>query len=187
MTPTKKQMYLITLMAILVCSVYTKTKDEWKTRTIYQVMTDRMGRTNGDTSGCDLSNYCGGTFKGIQNNLDYIQTLGFDAIWISPIVKNTPGGYHGYWAQDLYQLNEHFGTPDDFKNLVYECHQRNIWVMVDVVANHMAPVGTDYGQLNPFNRPEHFHDICDINQDDFTHNQWRVEVNLLFFINYLII
>lgn len=57
------------------------TKDQWKSRTIYQVLTDRFSRGNGDNSGCpDLHNYCGGTFKGITQNLDYIQTMGFDAI-----------------------------------------------------------------------------------------------------------
>ncbi len=45
----------------------------------------------------DLSTYCGGTFRGIIDNLDYIQDLGFNAIWISPVVTNAEGGYHGYW------------------------------------------------------------------------------------------
>ncbi len=61
-------------------------------------MTDRYSKTNGDTSSCSsLSNYCGGTFKGIENNLDYIKGMGFDAIWISPVVDNIANGYHGYW------------------------------------------------------------------------------------------
>jgi alpha-amylase len=153
-----------------------KTKEEWKTRTIYQIITDRFARTSGDTSDCDLHNYCGGTFIGIQNNLDYIAGMGFDAIWISPIVENLDGGYHGYWMKNLYNLNPKFGSEQDFINLVTACHQKGIWVMVDVVANHMAPVGTYYGQLNPFNQPDHYHDYCTINQDDFSNNQWRVEV-----------
>ena len=78
--------------------------------------------------------------------------MGFDAIWISPIVENTDGGYHGYWAKNLYQLNQNFGSEDDFKSLVEEAHKRDIWIMVDIVANHVGPVGTDYGQIYPFNR-----------------------------------
>jgi alpha-amylase len=52
----------------------------------------------------DLSAYCGGTFKGVTDSLDYIANMGFDAIWISPVVKNyedastNQWGYHGYWA-----------------------------------------------------------------------------------------
>lgn len=51
-------------------------------------------------------------------------------------------GYHGYWAQDLFHINPYFGTSKDLKLLVAECHKRDIWVMVDVVANHMGPVGS---------------------------------------------
>jgi alpha-amylase len=41
-----------------------------------------------------------------------------DAIWISPVIVNTPGGYHGYWAADLYSINPNFGTADDLRSLV---------------------------------------------------------------------
>ena len=78
--------------------------------------------------------------------------MGFDAIWISPIVENTDGGYHGYLAKNLQQLKQNFGSEDDFKSLVEEAHKRDIWIMVDIVANHVGPVGTDYGQIYPFNK-----------------------------------
>ena len=58
----------------------------------------------------DLSKYCGGTFNGLRNHLDYIQELGFDGIWISPIVENTQNGYHGYWAKNIYNINPYFGN-----------------------------------------------------------------------------
>ena len=117
----------------------------WKQRTVYQLLTDRFARANGDTSGCDLHNYCGGTYDGIVQHLDYIKDLGFDAIWISPVVDNLDGGYHGYWAKNWEGLNQHFGDEASLKNFVSECHKRDIWVMVDVVANHVAPIGNDFG------------------------------------------
>uniref|UniRef100_A0A7S3N697 alpha-amylase n=1 Tax=Euplotes harpa TaxID=151035 RepID=A0A7S3N697_9SPIT len=161
---------------LLVSSVYSHTKEEWKSRSIYQVLTDRFARTDGGVESCkNLGNYCGGTYKGLINNLDYIQNMGFDAIWVTPIVKNLPGGYHGYWATDLYSLNENFGTEQDFKDLVTALHNRGMWIMVDVVANHMGPVGQDYSGINPFNQPEHYHDYCIINDSDFANDQWRVE------------
>ncbi len=88
------------------------TPEEWKARTVYQVLTDRIDSTDGKAgSYCnDLSHYCGGTFKGIQNHLDYIAGMGFDAIWISPIVQNWPGSYHGYHCTDLYKINTNFGS-----------------------------------------------------------------------------
>lgn len=164
------------LLFFILVSISSKSKEEWKTRTIYQILTDRFARTNGDSSDCDLHNYCGGTFRGIQNNLDYISNMGFNAIWISPIIENLDGGYHGYWMKNIYNLNSNFGTEQEFINLVQACHERDIWVMVDVVANHMGPVGTNYNLLYPFNQPDHYHDYCTINQDDFSNNQWRVEV-----------
>lgn len=63
--------------------------------------------------------------------------MGFDAIWITPVVDNYDGGYHGYWARNMYGTNSNFGSSDDLKRLVNVCHERNIWVMVDIVANHV--------------------------------------------------
>lgn len=93
-------------------------------------------------------------------HLDYIKGMGFDAIWISPIVDNLDGGYHGYWARDWEKVNSNFGTADDLKALVNAAHSKGIWVMVDVVANHTAPVGLDFGKLNPFKDAQYFHTDC---------------------------
>ena len=171
-----KVIFTFALIVLLFNPIFSKTKEEWKTRQIYQLLTDRFARSNGDTSGCDLKNYCGGTFRGIINNLDYIRDMGFNAIWISPIVENTEGAYHGYHMKNIYNINPHFGTEQDFKDLVAECHKKDIWVMVDIVANHVGLVGTNYGQVYPFNNPAHYHDYCVISSDDFAHNQNRVEV-----------
>ncbi|MBE3046741.1 hypothetical protein IMZ48_30275 [Candidatus Bathyarchaeota archaeon] len=61
----------------------------WKSRNIYFALTDRFstGGEGGEACG-DLSSYCGGTFKGLEANLDYIKGMGFDAIWITPVVTS---------------------------------------------------------------------------------------------------
>ena len=165
-------MKLAGLIALLLLSaIYCKSKEEWKSRSIYQLLTDRFARSS-DTGHCNYSQYCGGNYRGLINKLDYIKGMGFDAIWISPIIENTEGSYHGYHFTNLYNLNYHFGSEDDFKELVKTCHSKDIWVMVDVVANHAGPVGTDFGRINPFNRAEHYHDWCEINN---WRNQWEVE------------
>ena len=163
----------IFLVIALILSTYIscKSKEEWKSRSIYQILTDRFARTT-DTGNCNLSNYCGGNYKGIIKQLDYIKGMGFDAIWISPIIENMEGSYHGYHLTNLYKLNTHFGSEDDLKDLISACHKKDIWVMVDVVGNHVAPVGTDYSKITPFNSAEHYHDRCDIT--DWT-NQWQIE------------
>jgi hypothetical protein len=63
----------------------------WKSRNIYFALTDRVARSSSDSGGgsCgNLGNYCGGTFAGIQSKLDYIQGMGFDAIWLTPVVAS---------------------------------------------------------------------------------------------------
>jgi alpha-amylase len=144
--------------------------DEWRGRAVYQLLTDRFARSDGSTNVCtNLSGYCGGSFKGVQDHLDYIAGMGFDAIWISPVVDNMDGGYHGYWARNWEGINSNFGSEDDLKNLVNAAHDKGIYVMVDVVANHVAPTGMDFSSIYPFNHPEHYHDYCEI-QD--WGNQW---------------
>lgn len=66
-------------------------KNAWKSRNIYFALTDRIARSSNDNggNGCgNLGNYCGGTFRGLESKLDYIQGMGFDAIWITPVVQS---------------------------------------------------------------------------------------------------
>ena len=80
-------------------------KSVWKDKVIYQVLTDRFDTVPTTTEPCnDLTNYCGGTFKGIYNRLDYLKDLGVDAILISPVITNVDKGYHGYWAVSYTHL-----------------------------------------------------------------------------------
>ena len=158
------------ILFFLLSAFACKNKEEWKTRAIYQILTDRFARTS-DTGYCNYARYCGGNYRGIINKLDYIKGMGFDAIWISPIIENREDSYHGYHLTNLYNLNYHFGSEDDFRALVSACHANDIWVMVDVVANHVAP-DYDIGRITPFNSWDHYHDNCEINNWD---NQWEVE------------
>eukprot|EP00048_Salpingoeca_helianthica_P017382 m.236946 g.236946 ORF g.236946 m.236946 type:complete len:530 (+) comp20855_c0_seq1:50-1639(+) len=157
--------------------VSARSAQEWKTRVIYQVLTDRLSKQSASSQPCNfLGNYCGGTFQGIISRLDYIQSLGVNAIWISPVVENTDGGYHGYWAKNIYNVNSHFGNSSDLRALVDACHARDIWVMVDVVANHMGNqpgAKDDFSMFTPFNKPEHYHSYCDIQN---WNDQHQVEV-----------
>jgi len=104
-------------------------------------MTDRFARSDGSlVAKCNVEEgkYCGGSWRGITQRLDYIQDMGFDAICISPITQNIEGAtaygeaYHGYWQQDLYSLNTHFGTSDDLKQLGQALHSRGMvsWIRV---------------------------------------------------------
>ncbi|OJJ97669.1 hypothetical protein ASPACDRAFT_123558 [Aspergillus aculeatus ATCC 16872] len=153
-------------------------RDQWLGRSIYQLVTDRFARTdNSTTAACDAAqgNYCGGSFRGIINKLDYIQELGFDAIWISPaqsqISERTAdlSAYHGYWPNDLYSINSHFGTSNDLKALSSALHKRGMYLMLDVVVGDMAWAGNsttvDYSTFNPFNDRKYFHDYKLLSSD----------------------
>ncbi|KAK1778845.1 alpha-amylase [Copromyces sp. CBS 386.78] len=154
---------------------------EWRKQSIYQVVTDRFARSDLSTSApCDPSQqvYCGGSWRGLISKLDYIQGMGFTALWISPIVKQIDGvtkdgsSYHGYWASDIWSLNPSFGTTDDLKTLSKALHDRGMYLIVDVVTNHMAYLGcrscVNYQGLNPFSSQSYYHSPCTINYDNQT-------------------
>lgn len=82
---------LLTFFLYFTSFVYAADTNAWKSRSIYFVLTDRIARSSDDSGGgsCgNLGNYCGGTFKGLESKLDYIKGLGFDAIWITPVVAS---------------------------------------------------------------------------------------------------
>ncbi|CAG8931674.1 unnamed protein product [Penicillium salamii] len=175
-------------LAGLIASAIAATPDEWRSQSIYFLLTDRFAHTDGSTSAkCDSSmgRYCGGTWRGIINKLDYIQGMGFTAIWITPVTAQltevTPYGdpYHGYWQQDIYGLNSNYGTADDLKDLASALHKRGMYLMVDVVANHMGYDGShtdiNYSEFNPFNDKKYFHSYCkvdDYNDQGNVQNCW---------------
>ncbi|KAK2730045.1 alpha-amylase [Colletotrichum kahawae] len=164
-------------VAVTALSALTQAADveEWKSRSIYQVMIDRYAHDDGSTDQtCELYKFCGGTWKGLMNKLDYIQDMGFTAIQISPIVQNMDDdtavgeAYHGYWSLDNYATNDKFGTQQDFKDLVKAIHDRDMYIMVDVVVNNMVqkldslPPKLDYSKFNPFNDEKYFHPYCNV-------------------------
>lgn len=140
-----------------------KTGAQWQGRRVYQIVTDRFAGTNAACNpGDDV--YCGGTFNGITQQLDYIKGMGFNAIWISPVVVNTHLGYHGYWAARFDAVNPHFGTEADLLAMVNAAHSKGIWVMIDVVANHVGPVGNNFTGIFPFNESSHYHRECQVTE-----------------------
>ncbi|EOD06701.1 hypothetical protein EMIHUDRAFT_78440, partial [Emiliania huxleyi CCMP1516] len=78
----------------------------------------------------------GGDFRGIIQRLDYIASLGVEVVFISPPFSHN-GGYHGYCVADFTRPDVNFGSMDDFRELVHEVHARGMWLVFDVVINHM--------------------------------------------------
>jgi glycosidase len=117
----------------------------WQGQNIYQIITDRF--FDGDPSNNNADgNYQpersraahGGDFRGIERKLDYIKALGATAIWISPVVENGHGEYHGYAGRDFLKVDPRWGTLEDLRRLVDAAHWRGLLVIDDVVVNHGA-------------------------------------------------
>jgi alpha-glucosidase len=100
----------------------------WQRGIIYQIYPRSFMDTNGDGVG-DLT--------GIAGKLDYLQWLGVDAIWISPIFPS-PMADFGYDVSDYVDIDPLFGTLDDFDALVRAAHQRDIELILDFVPNHTS-------------------------------------------------
>lgn len=100
----------------------------WKEAVIYQIYPRSFMDSNKDGIG-DL--------KGIISKLDYLKELGIDAVWLSPCYKS-PNDDNGYDISDYKEIMEDFGNMEDFKEMLFEMHKRNIKLIMDLVVNHSS-------------------------------------------------
>ena len=105
---------------------------------IYHIFLDRFYPGDGVPwkKPTNLSGFFGGTLRGAIQKLDYIRSLGCNAIWLSPLFESPT--HHGYDATDYYTVEPRFGTNADLKALIEKAHQRGIRVILDFVANHWS-------------------------------------------------
>jgi glycosidase len=117
---------------------------------IYLIMPDRFA--NGDSTNDEPADapgthnrsipraYHGGDLRGIREHLPYLKDLGVTTLWLTPILKNGAAqDYHGYGAVDLYAVDPHLGTIQDYQQLVAEAHKQGIKTLFDLVPNHVGP------------------------------------------------
>lgn len=133
--------YLLAVLLLASCNAgETETKTEaanvvdtsyakwWKEAVVYQVYPRSFKDSDGDGIG-DL--------KGIISKLDYIKSLGVDAVWLNPIYSS-PNDDNGYDVSDYRNIMKDFGTMEDFDALLKGMHERNIKVVMDIVVNHSS-------------------------------------------------
>ncbi|EDH7681715.1 alpha-amylase [Salmonella enterica subsp. enterica serovar Typhimurium] len=130
----------------------------WRNATVYFVLTDRF--RNGDPTNDhsysrhkdgmqEIGTFHGGDLRGLTSQLDYLQQLGVNALWISSPFEQIHGwvgggtkgdfphyAYHGYYTQDWTTLDANMGSEADLRALVDGAHQRGIRILFDVVMNH---------------------------------------------------
>lgn len=131
-------------------------------RSIYFVMIDRFA--NGDRSNdgpiapADPQAFHGGDLRGVIDRLDWLQSLGVDTVWLSPIFRARTekwhgfGAFHGYWTWDLNSVEPRFGDEAALVSLSDELHRRGMKLVMDVVLNHVGPEAPLLTQ-----HPEWFH------------------------------
>ena len=105
---------------------------------IYHIFLDRFYPGDGVPwkKPTNLSGFFGGTLRGAIQKLDYIQSLGCDVVWLSPLFASPT--HHGYDATDYYTVEPRFGTNAELIELIEKAHQRGIRVILDFVANHWS-------------------------------------------------
>lgn len=189
---------------------------DWRDVNMYQLFTDRFFDGNSgnnlarsSTAGSPWYNvtgsnaetnrhfFQGGDWAGVKAKLDYLQGMGVNCIWISGVQMNEQGNdkrftpYHAYHPSDFYKVEPMFGTFAELKDLIDTCHGRGMYVILDVVVNHMADLMkyTDcncnyegYCENNcaglgywnnavqfgaPFNGPQWFHNNGNIGDSDW--------------------
>ncbi len=100
----------------------------WKSAVIYQIYPRSFADSNGDGIG-DL--------RGIISKLDYLERLGIDAVWLSPVCKS-PQDDNGYDISDYQDIDPMFGTLEDMEELIREAGKRHIRIIMDLVLNHSS-------------------------------------------------
>ena len=103
-------------------------REWWKGAVIYQIYPRSFKDSNGDGIG-DL--------PGLTSKLDYVQSLGVDAIWLNPIFAS-PNDDNGYDISDYRDIMNEFGTMEDFDRLLRNIHKRGMKLILDLVVNHTS-------------------------------------------------
>lgn len=126
------------------------TRGDQSSQSTYFLLTDRFA--DGDKSNnvdgydpTDIGYWHGGDFKGLSTRLEYIKSMGFTSIWITPpfvqqSIQGSSAAYHGYWALDFMHVDPHLGGDSAFTDFINAAHKLGLKVIMDVVANHTADV-----------------------------------------------
>ena len=100
----------------------------WHKSTVYQIYPKSFNDTTGNGQG---------DINGIIEKLDYLKKLGVEVLWLTPMYKS-PQADNGYDISDYYNIDENYGTMQDFEKLLEEAHKRGLKIVMDIVVNHSS-------------------------------------------------
>jgi len=107
----------------------------FKKAIIYHILIDRFAGFK-STKNWEKPQFLGGNIKGIINKISYLKNLGVNTIWVSPFYKTSE--YHGYHITDFYEVDPHFGSTQDVKDLIETIHENDMRIITDFVPNHCS-------------------------------------------------
>ena len=137
-----------------------------KTAVFYQIFVDRfhMADTEKDTSyiNCEWGDiptpktFAGGDIKGIIEKLDYIKSLGCNAVYLTPVFQSISN--HKYDISDYYRVDKHFGKNEDLKELVKTAHEKGMRIVLDAVFNHCSENMTEFQDVLKYGSKSRYYD-----------------------------
>lgn len=167
---------------------------------MYLIMTDRFADGDASNDGPEAKDsagsaaaqaernaprgWHGGDLRGVEQHLEYLQALGINTVWITPVYQNHQrDSYHGYGATDMYAVDEHYGSLNDLKSLSKALHARGMKLVLDTVPNHVGP---SHPWVKDEPEPTWFHGTAakhTVSQDNFQslanpHAPWRDQRNV---------
>lgn len=179
---------------------------DWRELSIYQVMVGSFQHSDSGASGYSQmwgpeGHRKNGNIKGVTEALDYIKDLGMNAIWLTPVFDSSNGGHGderlkatGYFANDYFKIDPHFGTEADFRELVDKAHERGIYIILDGVFGHHSNCtgaspkgnyidnrtasnvrGTDAGNISYPGSLNYFKEVVRYWMDNFGVDGWRLD------------
>lgn len=179
---------------------------DWRELSIYQIMVGSFMHSDQGTSGyTDMWGPTGhrknGNLRGIIESLDYIKDLGMNAIWLTPVFDSSNGGNGdeklkatGYFANDYFTIDPHFGTDADFRELVDKAHERGMYIILDGVFGHHSNCtgaspngnyidnrtasnvrGTDAGNIAYPGSLDYFKEVVRYWMDNYGVDGWRLD------------
>lgn len=136
--PPKERNQLFMFAYICKADIY-KGYNYWKDMIVYEIFVDRFYKDGIDESWYKLptaNDIYGGNLKGILNKLDYLEKLGVNCIYLTPIFSSPSN--HKYDTVDYYTIDKSFGDKETLKTLIDECHKKDIKIILDAVFNHTS-------------------------------------------------
>lgn len=147
--------------------------DWMKHAVFYQIFVDRfhMAKTEKDLSyiNCKWGDiptpktFAGGDLPGVQDKLDYIKNLGFNAIYLTPVFKSISN--HKYDISDYWKVDAQFGSNEDLRSLIEETHKKGMRIVLDAVFNHCSDRMAQFADVKKYGRKSKYYDWFIIDGD----------------------